>query len=96
MTLKDKYPDLYTFLGAWFPDSDYEDKTDEEIVGKFISVVGNEKGSKVLEQGQSLIKHNENLLDAIGDISNRYFENKAEAKEWLNLLLDSLQSEMTG
>ena len=94
MKLKDSYPQLYKFLGAWFPDADYEKKTDADIVSEFVSVVGAERAKLVVAESTALLKDNTPLLDDIGNPANRYLENRDKAKAWLDRLVVLLEKKI--
>ncbi len=83
MSIEEKYPHLYNFIGAWFPDSDFENSSDKEIVGQFVKVSGKEKTGIVFEECKNLLKNDKNLLSELEKLSNRYFDNIKEAETWL-------------
>lgn len=37
MTFQEKYPKLFQFFAGYFPDADFEDLTDEEVVSNYLS-----------------------------------------------------------
>jgi hypothetical protein len=37
MSFKNEFPELFQFFGGYFPDADFEDLTDEEIVSDYLS-----------------------------------------------------------
>ncbi|BET97920.1 contact-dependent growth inhibition system immunity protein [Xenorhabdus taiwanensis] len=84
MSFREKYKNLYNFFGAWFPDADFEDLTDEEIVISFKKVTSNEVINAALDEISSLLVEDASFpLDEIIDSTNIHFEDKADCINWL-------------
>jgi len=81
MSFKNEFPELFQFFGDYFPDADFEDLTDEEIVSDYLSKHEQRNNyQKIIE----LIKDIDNYWEEVGDEANRYFENPQDALTWLN------------
>jgi hypothetical protein len=78
-----KYPTLSDFLGAWFPDSDFEGKSDEEIVNDFIKVSSDITLKKVLEEIEEAKTNINDIWEEIIKESNMYFSNSEDTLNWL-------------
>lgn len=92
MTLKNDFPELYHFFVGYFPDADFDGLTDEEVVNNFIE--DHQDRKKALEKVKSdivtLIEKLEDYWEDVGAESNRYFETKFEALEWLIMIKKKL------
>ncbi|MEQ1965342.1 contact-dependent growth inhibition system immunity protein [Xenorhabdus khoisanae] len=83
MSFQEKYKNLYNFFGAWFPDADFEDLTDEEIVDSFKKVTSNEVIKEALGEISLLVKDESFPLEEITDSTNIHFEDKTDCINWL-------------
>lgn len=89
MNFKIKYPKLYQFLAGYFPDADFENLTDEQVVLNYINdCVKSEASKKDLNQTRKEIsevdKDIEIIWEEIGDSANLFFENSTQARSWMN------------
>ncbi|CDG19387.1 hypothetical protein [Xenorhabdus doucetiae] len=92
MIFREKYNNLYNFFGAWFPDADFEELTDEEIVISFKKVTSNAVINETLDEISLLVKDGSFPLDEIIDSTNIYFEDKADCINWLVDIQNYLRS----
>ncbi|WP_418124359.1 hypothetical protein ACNFU2_06875 [Chryseobacterium sp. PTM-20240506] len=95
MDFKKKIPNLYQFFGAYFPDADFDDLTDEEVVENYITDCNKSEVSiktlgKVKEELLILIENIDSYWQEVGDEANRYFENSNDALEWLMMIKKEL------
>jgi hypothetical protein len=95
MDFKKKFPNLYQFFGAYFPDEDFDDLTDEEVVENYITDCNKSEVSiktlgKVKEELLILIENIDSYWQEVGDEANRYFENSNDALEWLMMIKKEL------
>lgn len=74
------YPNLFQFFGGYFPDADFENLPDEEIVSKYVLEQSNnfQKINQLVADIESLVNNIENYWEEVGDEANRYFENSQE------------------
>ncbi|GBC61196.1 hypothetical protein DENIS_2156 [Desulfonema ishimotonii] len=91
MSFEKKYPNLCQFIGAWFPDADFEDLSDGQIVSRFCKAAGPEKVAEVIREGRRLLKQDRHFLNELGDLANIWMEDDAEAEAWLMDILHHLQ-----
>lgn len=89
--MHENYKELFNFLGAWFPDMDFEDLTEKDIVKEYKRTVSQEELNTVVSQA-------EEVRDKIGDdwkflseYTNVYFEDSRAAISWINLIISLLK-----
>lgn len=88
------FPNLFQFFGGYFPDADFNNLIDEDIVSEYVlEHVRNNDYKKI----QELIIDIDRLIDNVnsyweefGEEANRYFENSQEALEWLIMIRQEL------
>ena len=84
------FPQFSNFIGAWFPDADFEKLSDEEVVRKFLE--DNCKNQKeVLLEGNRLLNVISEYWQELGYDANRHFNNSEQARKWLNEVLNGLK-----
>ena len=89
MNFQAKYPILWNFFAAHFPDADFENLTDEQVVAGYKSIVNKEALNKVIEELDRLITDT-SCWEQAADDANRYFANQAENLDWLNMVRKGL------
>lgn len=90
--LSEQYPDFANFLGAWFPDADFEGLDDVQVAVRFASTTSSHNLMIVLEQGRQLIACKNLPWEEIGSEANRHFDRREEARSWLRQVVDALNS----
>lgn len=96
MDFEARFPELYQFIGAWFPDADFEDLEAADVVRRFVLVSGPAKAAAAAAEARDLLTGHPELLAEIGDLANRYFETDAEAGDWLGEVAALLESAAEG
>ncbi|MDC9615452.1 hypothetical protein ABLB69_11055 [Xenorhabdus khoisanae] len=91
MIFREKYKNLYNFIGSWFPDADFEDLTDKEIVLSFKGVSSKQTIEDCLNEIFLLIKEENFPLDEIRKSTNIYFEDKNDCITWLMEIKNNLE-----
>ena len=91
MNLQNDYPEVWNFLSGYFPDSDFDILSDEEIVMQYRSdVIPNE-----LEQSKkeisNLILNISLYWKEVSISANRYFNNSNECRSWLEEMKSILE-----
>ncbi|MGG5210116.1 hypothetical protein ACQWU4_14395 [Chryseobacterium sp. MIQD13] len=89
------YPNLFHFFAGYFPDADFDNLTDEEVVANYIDDCSKSEFSKkelqrTKEELDILINNIDNYWFEVGDEANRYFENSQDALKWLNMIKTEL------
>ncbi|MBT2620283.1 hypothetical protein [Chryseobacterium sp. ISL-6] len=97
MNFKKEFPNLDQFFAGYFPDADFDNLTDEEVVENYIadcnsSEVSKKTLDKVREELPLLIDNIESYWQIVGDEANRYFENSHDALEWLMMIKKELNN----
>lgn len=97
MRFKTTYPELFQFFGGYFPDADFEDITDEEVVLRYVSDCSASEISKQELEGtireiEDLRINIEEYWQEVGEEANRYFKTSNDALEWLDMISRELQS----
>ncbi|MBW7675547.1 hypothetical protein [Chryseobacterium chendengshani] len=84
------FPNLFQFFGGYFPDSDLDNLTDEDIVSKYVlqHFLNNDykKIEELIVDIERLINGIDSYWVEVGDEANRYFENSQDALRWLNMI----------
>ncbi|AKK73614.1 hypothetical protein OK18_14300 [Chryseobacterium gallinarum] len=95
MSFEKDFPRLVQFFGAYFPDADFEDLTDEEIVSEYVSkhkkYDNYQKIIQLIKDIEKLINNIDYYWEEVGDEANRYFENSQDALKWLNMIKKELE-----
>jgi len=92
MSFEKDFPQLTQFFGSYFPDADFDNLTDEEVVANYISDCNKSETSKSIlmivreKELPALINNIEAHWEYIRDEANRYFESPQEALLWLNMI----------
>ena len=81
---KINFPLTYQLLGAWFSDSDYEDLNDQEIINEYKKVSKPERLASLIHEMSTLLKIEDIDKDYISKLSNIYFEDENDLRQWLN------------
>jgi hypothetical protein len=94
MSFEKDFPQLVQFFGGYFPDADFEDLTDEEIVSDYLSKHKQhnnyQKIIELIKDIDNLINNIDNYWEEVGDEANRYFENSQDSLKWLNMIKTEL------
>lgn len=89
------YPNLFQFFVGYFPDADFENLTDEEIVSEYVlehkKYDNYQKIIQLIKNIEKLINNIDNYWEEVGDEANRYFKNSQEALVWLNMIKRELE-----
>ena len=97
MNFESKFPQLVQFFGAYFPDADFDNLTDEEVVANYIADCNKSEASKKIlklikeKELPDLMTQVDEHWEFIRDEANRYFENSQEALVWLNMIKKELE-----
>ena len=83
MSISNDYPKLANFLGSWFPDSDLEGLSDEEIVNDFVKKSRRKYVYDVLAEFESLLRLETIPHDDIGKEANLYFDGEEDCLKWI-------------
>ena len=86
---KEKYPRLFNLFGAYFPDADFDNLTDEEVVANYRLGCRPEDLSATQLELNSLIDNPSYWQDAIDD-ANRYFSGQKDIFEWFSMIRSEL------
>jgi hypothetical protein len=94
MDFYQQYPDLANFISSEFPDADLEGfVSDEDVVKCYVLRVSHDVRVRIIEQGKSLL---EQIVffpwETIRQAANRYFSSEAEARQWLTMIIQCLES----
>jgi hypothetical protein len=81
---KINFPLTYQLLGAWFSDSDYEDLNDQEIINEYKKVSKPERLTFLIHEMSTLLKIEDIDKEYISKLSNIYFEDESDLRQWLN------------
>ncbi|AKK73615.1 hypothetical protein OK18_14310 [Chryseobacterium gallinarum] len=97
MNFESEFPQLTQFFGAYFPDADFENLTDKEVVSNYIADCNKSEASKKIlkivkeKELPALINNVEVHWEYVRDEANRYFENSQDALKWLNMIKKELE-----
>lgn len=89
MSFQELYPRLWNFFGAYFPDADFDNLTDEAVVARY------KADARASEVDRAVAELDRLLADAAqwetaADDANRYFETPAEMRQWLLMVRKEL------
>ncbi|MCX8524709.1 hypothetical protein OF897_12375 [Chryseobacterium formosus] len=94
MNFTKDFPNLFQFFGGYFPDADFEQLTDEDIVSEYVlEHLSNNNYQKIqglLVDINELMDNIDNYWEEVGDEVNRYFKNSDEALKWLIIIRQEL------
>src|SRR5439155_527950 len=82
------YPNLFNFLGGWFPDADFDGLTDAEVARNFASRDALRTVQAVGDEARRLLGDIPFPREILGECANRYFTSPEEARRWLEELLE--------
>ena len=91
MKFNEAYYRLDQFFSGYFPDADFDNLTDEEVVAHYIDDCSKSKKS-MLDLAQTkieielLISEIEIYWEEVMDSANRHFRNSNEALNWLKMI----------
>ncbi len=89
MNFKGKYPRLWNFFAAYFPDADLENLTDEAAVALYKSDLREDELDAVILELDSLIA-DVSYWEQAADDANRDFATPAENRRWLLMVRTEL------
>ena len=92
MKLDQQYPELANFLGSEFPDADLEGLSDEEVVKRYAFRASPKMRSRVIEKGKALLAEKVFPREEISYEANRYFSDSEDARQWLTMIIQILES----
>jgi hypothetical protein len=87
--MKQRYPNLGNFLGAYIAD---EDADDFEIARKFVLTEMRTVSSALVKESHEILLEDNFPWQELSKAANRYFENSEDAREWLNELISGFES----
>ena len=95
MNFKNEFPELFQFFGGYFPDADFDNLTDENVVRNYVidcnkSEVSKKTLEKAKEELSILIVKIDSYWEDVESETNRYFEGPQDALDWLNMVLREL------
>ena len=91
MSLEKTYPKLYHFIGGWFPDADFDELSDKDIVNQFCSAQNPEDTAEVIGEAEHLLIHGGKFLGELEELANIFFEDIGEAENWLVKIIGYLK-----
>jgi len=92
MNFMDHYPRLFQFLAGYFPDSDFDNLSDEEIIKEYLSICDSDRLSQILIELDDLITKVNTFWKEVSYITNIYFETEEATLEWLLFVQKSLSN----
>lgn len=97
MRFEEEYQELFQFLACWFPETDFEGKTDEQATSDYIRVSPLKRLKTVAEEISAAKIRLVFVWKDIADAANRYFLEPNEVLLWLvereNQILREMNSE---
>jgi hypothetical protein len=84
--------ELLNFWGAWFPDADLEGFSDPEVVQEYRRTLSDEERIKVAAQCGEILSQERLPLELIAECAWREFDTQEEAREWLLMIKQGLES----
>lgn len=94
MNFTKDYPNLFQFFGGYFPDADFENLSDNEIVSQYVCEHKKQnnyhKITKLIDDIDRLINNIDIYWEEVGEEANRYFEDSKDAVKWLNMIKTKL------
>ena len=91
MNFINDFPNLFQFFGGYFPDADFDNLTDENVVMNYVidcnkSEVSKKALAKAKEELSILIIKIDSYWEDLESETNRYFEGPQDALNWLNMV----------
>lgn len=90
MNFKDRFPILQQFFGGYFPDSDFDNLSDEDVVKSYLQI-GINNLPEMKNELELLILNIDSFWEDVGSEANRYFEEPVEAFHWLVMIKKELE-----
>lgn len=84
MNIKNNYNHLYNFIASWFPDADFDDLSDRDIVISFRKVSSIDTVNSIINEISSLIIDSESSIKEISQCANIHFNDEMELITWLS------------
>lgn len=88
---KNRYPQLFEFLAAWFAEADLEERTDRAAIDAYARVADRTERVAVIRQGRALLASRPLPWRTMAQTANRRFSSAEEAAAWLDGVLDALE-----
>ncbi len=89
MKLDENYPTIAQFLAAWFPDCDFENLTDQEIIADYRVVAFKADVHNLRRELEKMLQNEVDHLQ-IENLTNRQFSSEEECRSWLQSLLNEI------
>ena len=91
MNITDSYPNLYNFLASWFPDADFDELSDRDIVISFKNVSSIDKVNMIIEELSLVISDGELSIEDVSQCTNIHSNDKLELINWLTEIKEYLK-----
>lgn len=91
MNIKNDYTHLYDFIASWFPDADFDDLSDRDIVISFRKVSSIDTINIIINEISLLMIDAEASIKKISHCANIDFDGEMELLNWLTLIKTYLQ-----
>ncbi|MDX2167951.1 MAG: hypothetical protein SF182_12830 [Deltaproteobacteria bacterium] len=88
---RNRYPQLFEFLAAWFPEADFEARTDRAAIEAYRRVAKPAERALVIRQGRALLAARPLPWRAMAEAANRRFSNAEAFAAWLDGVLEALE-----
>lgn len=88
---KNRYPELFEFLAAWFAEADLEERSDRTAIEAYRRVANRTDRAVVVRQGRALLASRPLPWRTMAQTANRRFDDAAAAYAWLDGVLDALE-----
>jgi len=89
----DAYSQFEQMLSGWFPDADFEELSDQEIVGEYVRTVGRDEARTVINQAENLLDADPFPVEEIMDAANLHLGDEDAVREWLEQIIIYLKEE---
>jgi hypothetical protein len=90
---EEEYEILFNFLGGWFPDMDFDNLTEEDIVKEYKSVVDEKRVKALIQEAEEVKTRITDYWKKISIDTNIYLENEREALKWLDNIVKLLKKQ---
>lgn len=90
--MRKNYEELFNFLGAWFPDIDFEGLTEKDVVAEYRKTITKRELQTVISQAKEVRNRIENYWRFLSQYTNVYFKNSEAALNWLNSIIELLEA----
>lgn len=88
---KNRYPELFEFLAAWFAEADLEERSDRAAIDAYLRVASRTDRAAVIRQGRALLAMRPLQWRTMSQTANRRFSGAEAAATWLDGVLDALE-----